>query len=86
MDGWSGDGKVELHRWKQSERAAGWMLKTGQSTLRHNGDRRRGQGLRPQLMCCALLYECALVFQRCGAEETRWTESTLEWRDRNWSG
>ena len=72
-DGRKETDKVESHRWKRSKCAAGRTLKVGRSALRRDGDGRRGQGLRPQLMCCALLYERALVFQRGGAD-TRWTE------------
>jgi len=55
---------VELHCLKWSKCVAGQMLEIEQSTLKHNGDGWRGQGVQPQLMCYALLYKCALVFQR----------------------
>jgi len=60
--------RIESHHLKRSKHTAGQMLKIGWSTLRHNEDRQRCQGLWPQLMCCALLYKHTLVCQRGRAE------------------
>ena len=62
MDGRSGDGKVELHHWKRSERAAGRMLKIGQSALGRNGDGTEGsRAAASAYVLCPFIRACPCI-------------------------
>ena len=54
--------KVELHRWKQSKRAAGRTLKTGQSALRRNGDGTEGsRAAASAYVLCPFIRACPCI-------------------------